>query len=410
MLPCEVSKIAYVPAGLLIIYFLPSASNYRTRAFITGATHSPPAEQNVSVVDVVSFPTCTYLFRVSNSQTNGIEFELHTWQPYHSDVSSPPLERQGSEIRNFRSYRSVGKALALELAKKRADFRVVARSEESLRRHFRAYEPLVEYCVADLADPVSAARAAADVGTIFYTVGVPYTQFQLHPILTRIALEAATAARVSRFVHVSTVYPYGIPQSDLVDESHLRNPSAFKGRMRKEQEDLVLAADTSAGMRTVILRPPDFYGPDAELSYARSIFDAAVKGGTANVIGPVDAPHEFIFVPDLAETLVSLSEKTEAYGQAWNVAGPGVITTRQFAELVFGAVHQKTRIRAAGKFVLRVLGLFNPLMREVVEMHYLWTTPVILDDRRLRKLLPDLKKTSYAEGIKITIKAMNAAA
>ena len=304
---------------------------------------------------------------------------------------------------------SVGKALAVDLAKKGNNFRVVGRSKESLRRHFRAYEPLVEYCEADLNDPLAAARAASGVDTIFYTVGVPYTQFAWHPKLIKIALEAAASAHVSRFVHVSTVYPYGIPQTGLVNESHPRNPVAFKGKMRKEQEDLVLAADQRDGMRTTILRPPDFYGPDAELSYTRSIFDAAIRGGTANVIGPVDTPHEFIFVPDLAETLVSLSEKTEAYGQAWNVAGPGLITTRQFAALVFGAVHQKPRIRAAGKFVLRVIGLFNPFMREILEMHYLWTTPVKLDDSRLRKLLPNLKKTPYAEGIETTIKAMKAA-
>ena len=304
---------------------------------------------------------------------------------------------------------TVGKALAAELAKRGSSFRVVGRSNETLRRHFHAYEPLVEYCEADLSEPLAAARAAAGVDTIFYTVGVPYTQFALHPKLIKIALEAATSAHVSRFIHVSTVYPYGIPETDFVNESHPRNPIAFKGKMRKEQEDLVFAADKPGGMRTTILRPPDFYGPDAELSYARSIFDAAVKGGTANVIGPVDTLHEFIFVPDLAENLLALSEKTEGYGQAWNVAGPALITTRQFAELVFGAVHQKPRIRAAGKFVLRVLGLFNPLMREVVEMHYLWTTPVKLDDSRLRKLLPNLKKTPYVEGIEATIKAMKAA-
>ena len=34
-------------------------------------------------------------------------------------------------------------------------------------------------------------------------------------------------------------------------------------------------------MRTTILRPPDFYGPASELSYVRSIFDAALKGGRA---------------------------------------------------------------------------------------------------------------------------------
>jgi len=304
---------------------------------------------------------------------------------------------------------SVGKALAVELAKKGSSFRVVGRSKETLQRHFRAYEPLVEYCEADLGDPSAATRAAAGVDTIFYTVGVPYTQFALHPKLTKIALEAAASAHAKRFVHVSTVYPYGIPQTDLVSESHPRNPVAFKGKMRKEQEDMVLAADQRGGMRTTILRPPDFYGPDAELSYTRSIFDAAIKGRTANVIGPVDTPHEFIFVPDLAETLVALSEKPEVYGQAWNVAGPGLLTTRQFADLVFGAVQQKPRMRAAGKFALRVMGLFNPFMREVLEMHYLWTTPVKLDDSRLRKLLPNLKKTPYAEGIETTIKAMKAA-
>jgi len=180
--------------------------------------------------------------------------------------------------------------------------------------------------------------------------------------------------------------------------------------MRKEQEDLVLAADDRQRMRTTILRAPDFYGPDSELSYVRAIFDAAVNGGTANVIGPIDTPHEFIFVPDLAQTLMALSEKEEAYGKAWNVAGPGIITTRQFAEQVFREVHQKPRLRVAGKFTLRILGLFNPALREVVEMHYLWTTPVKLDDTRLRELLPNLQKTPYAEGIRLTIDGMRSGA
>jgi nucleoside-diphosphate-sugar epimerase len=301
---------------------------------------------------------------------------------------------------------TVGKALAKELAKKGEQFRVVGRSEERLKKEFRRYEPFVEYCAADLGNAEEAERAVLGVGTVFYLVGVPYTQFEQHPKLSRVAVGAATAAGVRRFVHVSTVYPYGLPQTEYVSENHPREPKAFKGRMRKEQEDMVFAADNPAGMRTTILRPPDFYGPDSELSYVRAIFDAAVKGGTANVIGPIDAPHEFIFVPDLAKTLLELSKKDEAYGQAWNVGGPGLISTRQFAEMVFRAVGQKPRLRVAGKFMLRVLGLFNPILREVVEMHYLWTSPVKLDDARLRKLLPNMHKTPYEEGIRLTVEAM----
>jgi hypothetical protein len=56
--------------------------------------------------------------------------------------------------------------------------------------------------------------------------------------------------------------------------------------------------------------------------------------------------------------------------------------------------------------MLRVMGLFNPFLREVVEMHYLWTTPVALDDRRLRQLLPNLRKTSYEYGVQATLESM----
>jgi hypothetical protein len=39
-------------------------------------------------------------------------------------------------------------------------------------------------------------------------------------------------------------------------------------------------------------------------------------------------------------------------------------------------------------------------------MYYLWTTPVKLDDGRLRQLLPNLHKTQYADGIRLTMDAM----
>jgi nucleoside-diphosphate-sugar epimerase len=110
---------------------------------------------------------------------------------------------------------------------------------------------------------------------------MPSWNSRLRAEFTQIALGAAASVGVQRFVHLSTLYPYGRPQAQLVNEAHPRDPHTFKGRMRKEQGDLVLAADSRCGMRTTILRPPDFYGPNSELSYVRSIFDAAMNGGTA---------------------------------------------------------------------------------------------------------------------------------
>ena len=59
----------------------------------------------------------------------------------------------------------------------------------------------------------------------------------------------------------------------------------------------------------------------------------------------------------------------------------------------------------AGKTLLRLIGLFNPMMRELVEMHYLITSPVILDDSALRELLGPIHKTSYDEGVRAILAA-----
>jgi hypothetical protein len=56
--------------------------------------------------------------------------------------------------------------------------------------------------------------------------------------------------------------------------------------------------------------------------------------------------------------------------------------------------------------MLNVMGIFKPMMREIAEMNYLWTTPVKLDDTRLRQLLPQLQKTPYEKGIRITVDEM----
>ena len=73
------------------------------------------------------------------------------------------------------------------------------------------------------------------------------------------------------------------------------------------------------------------------------------------------------------------------------------------AEKAFAVTGRKPKIRVAGKTMLRVVGLFNPLMREMVEMHYLQTNPVLLDDSALANLLGGLRKTPYAEGVRRSV-------
>jgi len=302
---------------------------------------------------------------------------------------------------------AIGGSIAAELRRTGRPYRVVGRGRTELELAFGS-DPNAEILTWNPDDPASVRAAARGIDVIFYLVGVPYWQFELHPQLMRKTLEGAIAEGVQRIVLIGTVYPFGYARTDRVREDHPREPHTYKGRMRKEQEDLVLSADAAGSIRGTILRLPDFYGTGVEKSFLAGAFQAALKGGRAQLVGPIDVPHEFVFVPDVGPVAVALADRPDAYGRAWHFGGPGPITQRAFVEQIFAQAGTKPKFMVASKTIIRVMGWFSPLMREMVEMNYLFRTSVILDDSAIHGLLGEVHKTSYADGIRETLRQMKA--
>ncbi len=307
---------------------------------------------------------------------------------------------------------AIGMSIAEALRAEGTPYRVIGRTEASLRRAFGG-DPLAEIKTWNPDNAASIREALEGVETAVYLVGVNYWQFELHPVLMRRTVDGAVAAGVRRMLLIGTVYPFGRPQSETVNEDHPRTPHTYKGKMRKEQEDILFAAGEEgkpgAGkLEACELRLPDFYGPKVDKSFLWNAFVEAKKGGRAQLIGPIDTPHQFVFVPDVGPIVTRLLKTDAAWGHAWNFAGSGTITQRDLVEKIFAAAGKPVKLMVAGKTMLRVMGLFSKLMREVVEMHYLQTEPVLMDDSRLEKLLGGVTRTSYDEGVRRTLESVGA--
>jgi nucleoside-diphosphate-sugar epimerase len=297
---------------------------------------------------------------------------------------------------------TVGRAVAREISRRGNEVRVVGRSAAKLQEAFgNGYE----IHAADVSREKDVVQVCTGVDAIVYTLGLPYSAkaFEAYPPMMRLAVAAARDAGVRRMLLVTNVYPYGLPRTPRVAETHPREPVSTKGRYRKEQEDILLSADGDGGLRTTSLRLPDFYGPHAELSFGNLVIDSAVRRKPASLLGPVDKPHEFVFTPDVAPVICDLMEREEACGEAYNFAGPGPISIKEFAEKVYAAAGVPFKMRVAGPRLVRVLGIFSSLMRELSEMSHLLTHPVLLDDTKLHRLLPNVRKTSYEDGIRLTL-------
>jgi len=300
---------------------------------------------------------------------------------------------------------AIGSALAPELARRGIPFRAVGRRREILAAAFGALAG-AEIVEADLSDAAQAERAAQGVDTIVYAVGVPYTDFDQHPVLMRTTLEAAARAGVARLLLVTGVYSYGVPRTSKVAETHPREPEAHKGKCRKEQEDLVTGAHGRNGLHTIVVRLPDFYGPHTGRSLAGQVFHSALDGKTANWVGPVATLHEFLYVPDAGPVLADLAGRDDCYGEAWNLGGVGAIAGVDFITRVYRAAGREPEYRSVGRTMLKMAGAVNPLLKELVEMLYLQETPVILDDSKLAAKLGPLQKTPYEDGIRQTLEWM----
>jgi nucleoside-diphosphate-sugar epimerase len=149
-------------------------------------------------------------------------------------------------------------------------------------------------------------------------------------------------------------------------------------------------------------RQSEPHAPGIERSLLTDLFIAAKQKRKAKMLGPIDLPHEFVFVPDVGPVVVRLLDAPRAFGRAWNLGGAGATTQLELARMAFGGA---PRYLALGKTMLRLLGLFDPVLRELVEMNYLVTDPLIVDDYALQQLLGSVAKTPYSEGVRQSLAA-----
>ncbi len=289
---------------------------------------------------------------------------------------------------------AIGRSIADAYHTSGQSVRLVGRSEAPLKAMMKPGDEIV---IADVASAEGCRAAVAGADVAVYTLGVPYTKkdFAQYPAMMQLFVEAAEAAGIKRALLITNVYPYGLPQAARVSETHRRAPCSVKGEYRKQQEDIFLAAE---GFEPVSLRLPDFYGPNVAGSLLGQVVAAAKTGGTGNLLGPADLPHEFVFTPDVGPVVKSLIEFPGKLSGAYNFAGSGVISMRGLAELFYKAAGHQPKLRVMPPWMQSLAGLFMPVLRELKEMQYLLETPVLLDDGKLRALLPNLKKTSYEQG------------
>ncbi|HVV83041.1 MAG TPA: NAD-dependent epimerase/dehydratase family protein, partial [Kofleriaceae bacterium] len=243
----------------------------------------------------------------------------------------------------------------------------------------------VEGVSADLTDPAARTAAVRDAAVVYHCMNPIYTTWakELLP-MTRAVLDAAAGAG-AHLVVLDNLYMYGRAPGGVMREETPMTPCSRKGELRARASDELTGA-RARGVVVTIGRASDFIGPGATMAavFGDRFWPRAFAGKAGEVCGDPDQPHSYSYVGDVADGLVTLGTDARAANGLWHLPVNAATSSRELIADVGRALGRPLAATRLAPWLLRALGVFSPMLREVAEMAYQWQAPFILDDSRYR--------------------------
>ena len=276
----------------------------------------------------------------------------------------------------------VGTPLAIKLVEQGQRVRVVRRSHGEIAAG-------AELVPGDALDPGFCARACEGASVVYHCMNPAYDAALWAKAVPRTMdnLIAAAGGAGARLVVLDNLYMLGRTGGRPMNEDTPMNPCSRKGEIRARAAERLFDAHAKGRVRAVAGRASDYYGPRGTLSYLGDFFWKPVLAGK-KARSPVDpdAVHTYHYIPDVAAGLAQLgSAPDDALGRAWMLPCQPAGSLRELIERLEKALGRRIPIGSIPKPMLKVIGLFVPIVREMNEMLYQWDEPFIVDDRRFRE-------------------------
>jgi len=287
------------------------------------------------------------------------------------------------------------------------------------RRSPAVLPPGASHVAVPLEDTEALAAAAAGASVVVHAVNPVYTDWarQLLP-LARQGL--AVAERLGAlFMLPGNIYGYGEGMPALLREHTPERPTTGKGRLRVALEAEVAERARAGRLRAVVIRAGDFYGA-GQGSWLDLAVVKSLAAGKLVYPGPLDVPHAWAYLPDLARVFVAVAEPVRGgpapafetlHFAGHTLTGAELLHAVQAAAADLGATPPIVAARGWRQGgmpwgLIRLMGWVVPMMKAVAEMRYLWRVPHALDGTRLAERIGPLPQTPPRQAVRDAMAAL----
>ncbi|MEM9922827.1 MAG: NAD-dependent epimerase/dehydratase family protein [Cyanobacteria bacterium P01_D01_bin.50] len=307
---------------------------------------------------------------------------------------------------------SFGANMSVELSARGDKLKLVTRSPQKLPNVVKKNRLVEIEPDIDVLDTTSLRKIFHGADTVIFGLNRPYPEWDpFMPHALEATIKAALAQETApRIVFPGNVYALGPSRGTPFDENTVNAPSTKKGYIRDKLENMLREASQKYGLKVLIVRGTDFFGPSVRNGFVDRIFGNIAEGKPADIFGLGEVPHQFTYVPDFAKATADLL-MLESLGNFEIVNAP-FITELSIKNLVAIAAEKIGKpdlsVRSTPWGIVSLIGIFSPLLREMVEMKYLFETQIRLDTSKFTTLVPDFKPTSLEKAITETLRSYGA--
>jgi nucleoside-diphosphate-sugar epimerase len=255
---------------------------------------------------------------------------------------------------------------------------------------------------ADLLDAKAVSDAVAGSEIAYLVAGLKYDAKVWAEQWPRVMRNTIDACRRhgTMLVFFDNVYAYGMVDGVMTEDTPY-DPCSRKGEVRAKIATMLMDEVKRGELKAMIVRAADFYGPQAALSLTHAMVFARLRAGkTAQWVGNASAVHTFTYTPDAGRSVALLGNTPSAYGQVWHaLTSKEAITGEQFVRMACELAGKPDKLQVAPGWLLALMGVFIPVLRENREMMYQFEHDYRFDSSKLEKAM-SVQSTDYRTGIK----------
>jgi len=293
----------------------------------------------------------------------------------------------------------IGMPLARELKKYTQEIRLVSRNPKKVN-------DTDELFPVDVNDLSQIDKAIEGSEVVYVTIGFQYSTKVWQQVWPPFMQEVINACKKhgAKLVFFDNVYMYAKSAIPHMTEDAPLLPPGRKGEIRKQLHDMIMHEVENNSLPALIARAADFYGPDNKNSALTiMVAENLMKGKKAQAMGNVNKIHTYTYTPDAAKATAMLGNTPDAFKQVWHVpTTKEKLTTLDWIGLVAKELDKKPNVQSVPTWMLHILGVFVPIMREFPEMLYQYEQDYIFDSSKFEKRF-GIAATSPEDGVRILV-------